>query len=282
MSDRGAGRRSDAVGCPHGASVVQGPCAEDVLVNGLALARQGDPLQCPGGPPDSLMSGAAYVLVNGRMATRREDKGLHAAGGIQVGSPDVFIGGPTVTILGNQVDSLAACEAAAAGRETRSKRQTYNNCGVECVRQIINRTRTPPVGEETLLDDAMNQELAERELTRYDSGGTSPWGRDTLLERYGVEAERAWASPEAIQEAIAAGKGVITSHDSDKLYPNGGSTGGHALLVTGVKYDEQGRVAAYRVNDSGTGKCGALIPAEQFERSLRWGRPMNVTKQRIW
>lgn len=102
MGDRGAGRQDDVHVCmKHGAGCVAGPCSSDVLVNARPLARQGDPITCPGAS-DSLFTGTPTVLVNSRMAARQFDRGFHAdTPGILLGSPNVFIGGPTLSVLGN-------------------------------------------------------------------------------------------------------------------------------------------------------------------------------------
>lgn len=142
----------------------------------------------------------------------------------------------------------------------------------------------------------MDRGLADRLPARADSGGTLVTARQDILARWGVESDRKEATRENIERALAEGKGVITSHQTGVLYGDPKEKGMHALLVTGVFYDEHGVISAYRVNDTGTGECGKGVPAAVFEKSLRPGMfantfghvdlfgnsEMNVTRERIW
>src|SRR5690606_34460656 len=82
-------------------------------------------------------------------------------------SPTISIGGPTTGVtVGNVAAGQEACQAAAATRASGKTKQTYGNCGLESLRQIINRDRAargePPVTESELLAEAVDNGLATR------------------------------------------------------------------------------------------------------------------------
>jgi uncharacterized Zn-binding protein involved in type VI secretion len=262
---------------------VAGACSPDVLVNGRPIARAGDAIDCPGGAADSVFTGCPAVLVNGKIAARQFDRGFHCSlVGIQGTSTDVLLSTETMAILGDFPASKAACLAAASGRDSGSTKQSYQNCGLESVRQLVNQSRRPPVDEDRVYAYAVGHGYAEKDTTRKESGGTSPETREAVLEHFGVASDQEDQTPEKIQRALSEGKGVITSHNAAVLWDNPKVDGAHAVVVTGVKYDEHGKVAAYRINDTGSGECGVLVPAERFEASLRPQRKMNVTRERVW
>ena len=205
-------------------------------------------------------------------------------GRITAGSCDVWIGGPTVGVtLGDPDAGNSACVAAASGREGNAQGQTAQNCGVESARQIINQATNSGISEKDLLEDAMDHGNATREATLEESGGTGPDGRQAILDRHGVESTLEDATAADLQQALAEGKGVITSHDAGKLWNKPTYLGsGHAILVTGAEYDANGELKTVYFNDTGTGECRNSLPAADFLGSLRSGRDMNVTKDPIW
>ena len=273
----------DPSGTPHVGGPVLPTGSPMVLTNGLAQARGTDKLTCAVPAPDFIVTGAGSVLVDGLPAARKTDRTMHAPPGqIMLGSPDVLIGGPTVGVtLGNPTAGNAACNAAAAGRTSGSTQQSYNNCGVESSRQIINQATGASIREDALLDSAMRNGDADQERRHFDSGGTSPSERQSILARNGVPSTLQPNTMANITQAIAERRGVITSHDVAVLWGPGNS-GGHAVLVTGLQYDQNGNLVNVIINDTGTGNCQNSIPATQFQNSLRSGRDVNVTTNPIW
>jgi phosphoribosyl-AMP cyclohydrolase len=114
-----------------------------------------------------------------------------------------------------------------------------------------------------------------------DSGGTTPTERQSILSNNGVPSSLQTQNMENIERAVAEGRGVITSHNAGKLWGTTDS-GGHAVLVTGIEYDENGNPTRVFFNDTGTGHCMNSVPASQFQNSLRPGRQINVTNDPIW
>lgn len=76
---------------------VDPPCSKNVETNALGQARLGDLATCTGyALKDVIVEGAATILVNARYASRVKIKLWHG-GAITTGSPDVMLGGPTIT-----------------------------------------------------------------------------------------------------------------------------------------------------------------------------------------
>jgi len=76
---------------PHVGGPVAGPGVPTVLIGQLPAAALGDMLVCAG-PPDTIITGSATVMIGGRPAARQGDKTSHG-GTIVLGLPTVMIGG---------------------------------------------------------------------------------------------------------------------------------------------------------------------------------------------
>jgi uncharacterized Zn-binding protein involved in type VI secretion len=255
-----------------------------VQSGGLAQARATDPCVCSGsGLINFIVTGAGQVLIDGLPAARMNDKTMHPPPGmIVLGEVSVLIGGPTVgATLGGGAAAKKACTDVASGRTSGSTQQSYQNCGVESCRQIINQANGSAVGEDQLLDQSFASGNADNKPLRKDAGGTSPDQRQQILAQNGVASTQQPNSMDNIMQGVAEKKGVITSHDAGRLWgpPN---TGGHALLVTGVEYDANGNPTNVITNDTGKGVCGRVVPIATFTNSLRRGRAVNVTNNPIY
>ena len=255
------------------------------------------------------------VKLQGKAACRLTDKMFHnhqntvnMAGVIQ----------KTLTV--GKVDAATkACKDAAKGRDKdRNKnkkspskkptQQSYNNCGVESSRQVINSATDANISEDALLDSAMKSGDAGVQTTipttggagqtaqalngagysddaikRFLSGGTHPEGRKNILKDHGVSSSLEPQTMDGIGDAVSDGRGVIVSLDAGKFYGDPNLVGqGHAVVVTGVVKDANGNITEVIVNDTGTGDCGKHYPADDFEKALRKDREMNVTKNPVW
>jgi uncharacterized Zn-binding protein involved in type VI secretion len=272
---------------PH----VGGPIAvgsPNVLIGSIPAARVGDMAICAG-PPDKVSTGSSGVLINGKAAARLGDSTAHG-GKIIVGFPTVLIGGSgggggaeTVgSTLGNPTAALVAFNNLAGTRASGSTQQSYGNCGIESARQIMD-VASDSRNEFDVLQESINNGTAEYdEEDPNESGGTSPEDRQAILANNGISSHLEEQNPGNIQQAVVEGKGVITSHDAAILWNDRRVNGGHAVLVSGVKYNSSGKVSHYVINDTGTGQGWREVPAAQFERSLRAKRKINVTDSPIW
>jgi uncharacterized Zn-binding protein involved in type VI secretion len=300
---------------PHGGGPILPPCSPDVMTNVLPQARVTDRAVCVG-PLNFIVTGSTTVMVNGLMAARMTDKMMHPPPGmITLGSPNVMIGGPVGGgTLGNPTKGQAACVAARAGRTPppgavgptgvqlapNTPGQSYNNCGVESTRQIINTVNTaaspplPTVTQEGLLTQAFaNNWATQVPGNMYQSGATVPNQQVSILQGNGVPASQVAPTPENLQQAVAEHRGAVVSVWAAKLWPPvtvlangmlpGTNTGGHAVLVTGVQYDANGNPLNYIINDTGRGVCKQSVPAAQFTGSLIGGANNHVvTNNPIW
>ncbi|ETR66854.1 MAG: hypothetical protein OMM_05453 [Candidatus Magnetoglobus multicellularis str. Araruama] len=216
-------------------------------------------------------------------ASRKSDATSHG-GKITTGCSNVEIGLAGTT--GNPLVASEECQNASNGRTSGSTQQSYQNCGVESSRQIINRANNSNISENNLLNQAMNNGWASRARNIADSGGTNVGTRTSILRANGVQSTTQAASMQNLGIAMSQGKGVICSVMAGTLWapsavPPG--TGRHAILVTGIKYNDAGEPTHVIINDTGTGNCGQRVPAATFQQAMNeHGGPLNVTDNALW
>jgi hypothetical protein len=251
-------------------------------------------LFCAAPSPNFIITGAATVLVNGQPAARVSSKTLHPPKGeVSVGSANVLIGGPSGgAALGDGGSASPgaatdACMAARAGRHTPGRpAQSYGNCSLECARMIMNRERAkrglPPLTEDEVLADAIQKGLAVNNPGKHNHGAASADGQSKILAGQGVPSDVVPQSPEAVQGAVAEGKGVIVTVNPYYWGPDVKPDCFHAIVVTGVVYDEDGNPKAYIISDTGLGVCGKTLTVAEFNAALVTGAPMPVSKARVW
>lgn len=299
-----AARLFEVNGCPvHGlGKAYEG--AANVHVNGRWSVRGSDKCACPGGPDDVVVTGAATVHINGRPAARLTSKTMHGGGPIP-GSPNVLIGGSSEGVtVGNRGAASKACEDAKGGREPppgaidprngaplapHTQRQSYNNCGLECCRQLINKATGKNISQEELLKDAQEhpsvvphppQRVHQTEGTMdpdkvWRSGGTAPEDEADILSRHGVPAKVVENEGDGIgqmAQAASEGRGTIAIIKAGNLWPPSlgvsPGEGDHAILVTAVMYDADGNIKTVVINDTGSGACGQEVPVDKFRGAL--------------
>lgn len=256
----------------------------DVVANGLPMARATDLLACggPGAAPDVIVTGSTTVVINGLPAARQLDFTMHGAGQVVVGSLDVLIGGSTVGVeLGNVGAAEARFFSIAEERNSKRIQQSYGNCGIEAARQIIAQATGNTISEDGLLNDAIKHgEAVNTTDTRKLGGSWAPTLR-SLLERHFVASSLAPNELSTIVQAVAEGKGVISIHEAAVLWDTNQS-GSHAVVPTGLTYNEAGELETVIINDTGTGQASRHVPAKQFKYSLISGDKANVTDAPIW
>ena len=133
----------------------------------------------------------------------------------------------------------------------------------------------------------------------FQSGGTDPGsvgppptGRVGILAANGVPAHTTPGTMANMEADVAAGRGVIASVwagnmpnwavGTPPVNPVPAGTGGHAILVTGIEYDDNGNPINVIINDTGMGQCSQKIPFAAFQGALRPGRDAVVTDNPIW
>lgn len=245
---------------PHVGGPVLPPGAPTVLIGGFPAARLGDQAVCVG-PPDTIAKGAVPVPIEKKPAARQGDNTAHG-GAIALGCFTVLIG--LSGTAGNVRVGTAMCNAAAGGRGSGTTQQSYNNCGVESSRQVINQANGSNVSENQLLQGAIAAGHASGTPGMspvFADGGTGAAGRQSILASSGVSSTVQTNAVANMGEALAQGQGVIANLDAAQLW--GGTTPPgslHAVTVTGVEYDDAGNVKKVIINDTGTGNCGQSVP----------------------
>ncbi len=315
MSGKPAARVGDTVTCPVPQTGAPGthapppglpiapPGAPTVLVGNKSAARMTDSSVCaaPAPTPNALASGAFPVVISAQPAVRMTDPGTHPGSIIMAPCcPTVLIG--LSGISGNYQAGNSVCRRMPAGRNppagatspngaqlgANTPGQSYNNCGVESVRQILHQ-RGSNVGQEALLNSAIATTNATQpaigspspgnpgtpvtaQNQAWYSGGTVATGQAAILTNNGVPAT---ATPPPAggnqitdyQHAVAQGRGVIGRVDVQGL-PGWNQSGAHAVLITGMEYDDDGNLTHIRYSDTGIGVCDQRATVAQFQKAM--------------
>lgn len=304
MSGKPAARQGDQHECPaevpglgldHTGGPILPPNATKTEIGGAAAARLGDSADCQWTVLNAtIVEGAMPVPIGGSPAARKTDATSHG-GKVLQGEPTVLIGLAGTT--GNVYAGKLACQNAAAGRTSGSTSQSYNNCGVESSRQLINHATDADVSEDALLQQAIDNGWAadkagDGTIQRPD-GGTSASDRINILGANGVAAETV-VNPqaEAFELALSNGQGAIVALDAAALWPTTAPNVGampagswHAVQVTGITYDDNGDIVEYTLNDTGTGQCGVVVDKATFDTATNaytWQNETVVTSNPIW
>jgi len=266
---------------PHVGGPILPPGASTVLIGGKPAARAGDKSLCvPAAKPNTITEGAPFVQIEGKAAARWCDRLEHGANHINDGCLTVLIG--DAGLAGNVRVGTIMCEAAAAGRESGKKHQSYHNCAVESARMIINQATGRNVTEKDLLQWALDNGYASRNsATRiklptsppgtaptFHDGGMSAIGTMNTLALYGVVSTIQTNSLENLKTALSNGKGVIANIDAHHL-PNRKAPPGslHSVTVTGIEYGGTGNVVSVIINDTGRGICGEILPVDCWNKA---------------
>ena len=262
----------------HPTGLILPPAASTVAATGQARARVNDKVQCACGSNDYIVTGSPAVLVGGLPAARVGSLTMHGTT-VAKGDLTVDVGGPSVgATLGSPERWLAPFDGLRAGRRSGSPRHTYANGGVESSRALILANSGGVVGEDQAVASAPSNYRAGSRPGPARGGSTTAADREHLLRQYGVASHLEPQEPFRIQQAVADGKGVITSHDAGLLWGNRAYQGaGHAVTVTGVEYDGQGAPQTVYTNDTGLGRGAHPVPAADFFASLAPGADMNVS-----
>lgn len=272
---------------PPGLPIIP-PCAASVLIGGQPAARVGDMSLCvaPVPTPNPILRGSFTVPIMGMPAARLSDSGTHPGSLIAPPCcPTVLIG--LAGVAGNVFVGTQICNAAASGRGSGSTSQSYNNCGVESSRQIINQATGTNLSENQLLNQAITAGIANGTPGSppvLANGGTDPFTRQTLLANNGVASTVVATTPDAMGTALAQGRGVIVGVDIAPVWgPPTPPGSGHAMMVTGVEYDDAGNRTHVIVNDTGNGNCGSRIPAATFDQAVNaWPSKLNITNNPVF
>jgi len=276
--------------------------APTVLIGGKPSARMSDFSLCPSPVPvpNAILKGAFPVPIMNMPAARMSDQGTPPHTGVILPPccPTVLIGLAGTT--GNVNAGTKTCQNMAAGRSppatardsagnpiaSNTAGQSYNNCGIETSRQVINH-----MGGNATQEGLFNQAIGALNASQpaigsnqggtivtaqnqaFFSGGTSDTQQARILSSNGVPASTIPATPTGAQLsqyelAMSQGRGVLSGGDVSGLPGWGGQSGSHAVLITGYEYDDAGNLTHVTYNDTGLGVCGQKITAAQFQNFM--------------
>ena len=192
-----------------------------------------------------------------------------------------------------------------------SQGSAYTNfkgtCGLCSVANVM-RLSGVDVSEKDVIDYAANTYASDNPFTNYipwanrlctvnpldpkASGATDPQNRKAILEHFGISSglfsvkmEGGIASAEALEDIanyVSNGRGVIISVHASVLEPgmyvNDLNSDFHAVTVTSVTRDKDGKVSGFYICDSNRGT--SYYPAVKVQNALT-GSDMNVTHSHI-
>ena len=303
-----AARITDKVAHKWGASgdIIEGSPNVRLDRECLPAARVGDKVR-HGWGTCVITEGEPTVRINGRFAARVIDA-VSCGGRIASGSPTVRIGravgqaAPSGQAQGNPSNKALVgqkmCQDAARGRRSGKTQQSYNNCQVEAARQIINRVTGKNITEDGLMRMALDRnqvvrgEPAEVPVgtpPRFEDGATNYTGVQAILENFNITSTVQPNNLNNISKALASRKGVVAVVDSKVLWTgkiNNPPNPDHAVLVTGLEYDDNGKITDVIINDTGTGECSQKVPVDTWNKAARTtqNKPalLNVTDKPIF
>jgi uncharacterized Zn-binding protein involved in type VI secretion len=262
--------------------------SNNVQTNSRGQVRGGDAVICLCGPRDYVVTGSGTVLVNSEPAARLTDKTAHAGASMDA-SGNVHIGGPRVGAMVGDLGAVAACREASKTRHVKGARdQGYNNCGLESIRAIINRSRAerglPPISEDELLKEAVAEGMTEGSTDinsgKRLAGATSMEDLTRLLNKYGVPASRQPVNRDGILAAVGEDRGVVVYVRQYWYWPASAGAkldAAHAITIVGIAYDDNGKPRGYIINDTGLGECGRFVPLNELEQAMPPDVPIIVT-----
>jgi hypothetical protein len=171
-----------------------------------------------------------------------------------------------------------------------------------CTRLIpVDKRSGAPLGDEhdlhRLADEArvrqkQRQEAAAatpdfKDKNRLQAGGTLYEQQKRVLNRHGIEVDpheqdsRDPAKMKELEEAVIRGKGVIVGVKASTMWGDDNAKGDHAVTVTAVEYDADGKVSGYVTNDTMKG-CGRRVSAETMHSALIPGNKATITRDPVW
>lgn len=165
--------------------------------------------------------------------------------------------------------------------------QSFNNCGVQASRQIVEQVRGKlDKSEKEFMDDGIATCSVNQDPDPSKSGASSALSRQCLLQQYGIHSSIEDASIANVDAALRDGKGVIITAESKVLWPMAGepagSGGAHAVLVSNGIYNSAGKMTGVEISDTGTGSRYPMS-IEDLDTALKSGPGvMNVTDAPIW
>lgn len=271
--------------------------APTVMIGGISAARVSDFSMClgPAPIPNPILRGAFPVPIMMMPAARLTDQATHP-GSLITGPccPTVLIGLAGTT--GNPPVGTQACLALGQNNGRTGPNpsgQSYNNCGIESSRQIINHVNGLAITENALMQTAKNTPAINTTSTVAPGGTIGVPGGPNLFAEGGTTAPQQAAlltqsgAPSSQITPLVGNNGVqlsqyelplsqgraIIAHGDVSGFPASQGYGvqpgmrGHAVTVTGMDYDDSGNITNVHFNDTNS-MCGQTLTATQFSNFL--------------
>ncbi|HEX7636769.1 MAG TPA: hypothetical protein VF457_00100 [Burkholderiaceae bacterium] len=168
--------------------------------------------------------------------------------------------------------------------------QSYQNCGLQSSRQVIDQAKGK-LGKSELqfMDDAIASCGVDRAANHpADSGASTAVSRQCVMKQYGVPSSVEPATVANVDAALRDRKGIIMSSSSDVLWSTQGIAQGagggglHAVVITNGLYDTDGKMTGVHINDTGTGTQYTLTTAQLKDCLDSGSGKLNVTDVPIW
>lgn len=162
----------------------------------------------------------------------------------------------------------------------QKKQPFFGTCGlVSCVNVLRMAGRTETT-EKEVLQVALRHNLCRVSADPGSCGGTTSKDRRNILAHFGLESWTIAPSVEAIALFVSQGRGVIITVDPGELWQEPEYLNSfHAVTVTSVKEDLDGKLLGFYICDSGrcmTTDNARYCEADFLEAALS-PVPMNVT-----
>lgn len=269
---------------PHVGGPVVGPGVPTVLIGGVPAAVMGDMCTCVSPAPDSIVLASTGVLIGGKPAARMGDNTAHG-GVITLGLTTVLIGEASFStetvggffnwmlfqfkklfspFIGNSVTTAINDLPDSADNGKVLRGQTENDtCAIASASMAIEIVSGQSVSEDEIKEIAL-------------SNGTYTKGVGTTQSKLGdsinavgfsgVSAESKILTPKDVEDTLRNGGVVIVSVNNEQWF---NTPGGHAVVVTGIGYDENGE-KVYEINDPWPPNSGKRlqVPADSFESAF--------------
>lgn len=188
--------------------------------------------------------------------------------------------------IGRPFAAAKACVEAAETRKSKHAFQSYNNCGLESWRIFINHQRRQSgeaaVSEDEVLSLAITRRWAADSDQPELRGGSGADGQVALLAHFGVTASVMEQSSALVVKTVLQGIPISVGIDPSKVWPSRYGSGVHAVVVTGVEFDEVGEVVGYTVNDTGQGECGLHVSKARLDAAMIPHGHAVVVQDRTW
>lgn len=209
------------------------------------------------------LSGSAKTQMNGPrdLPVTKQIMEVNSSGGKTYNTPSV---------TGKSLDYR---QGKAAGYQ--------GTCGL-CSCENILRLAGVDVSEQDIVEFAIKSGLCTDKSCEEENGGTNYLDRKEILDAFGIASSLFPQELPVIEKAVISGRGVIISVDAGCLWGDASYLNKlHAVTVTSVDYDKEGRLENFHICDSGAGNYDMIVPADKLQSCLITNRKMNVTQQII-